>query len=338
MRIQNNPPLHKRTHLRWVQIFKFIVSRQHNGHIGLFEGVLNAQQRKVLVLRHMGIKNGQLKTGMVLFQLINDGKRRRFANIIHIAFVRQPQQSDLGFFPLPDGIDDFLNHHLRHTVVDFTRHADQFGVRREFLDDKPRVHADAMTTHAGARRMNVHARVAVGHPNHFPDVDMELFANPRDLIGQGDVHVPVRVFQQFDHLSHRGFGEENFAGHKRFIQPLRFFRPERAHGADHSVVSDEFLQRLAWNHPLGAIRDAHVASDLEIFLFNHGDNKIPGRSGRRGGFQNHQIPLFDQGQNGFHGSGDIGHIGRWNRAGMMIVRGWYRDNEHIRFGRFGIDG
>ena len=95
---------------------------------------------------------------------------------------------------------DLVEHVRRLAVVDLARGADQPGLLGRGVDDEPRIDGDAVAADARARLQDVDARVAVGEPDHLPDVDAELVADHRQLVGEGDVDVAVGVLDELGHL------------------------------------------------------------------------------------------------------------------------------------------
>ena len=51
-----------------------------------------------------------------------------------------------------------------------------------------------MAADAGSRLEYVHARVAVGELDEFPDINIEFSAQERQLVRESDVHVAESVF------------------------------------------------------------------------------------------------------------------------------------------------
>ncbi len=88
----------------------------------------------------------------------------------------------------------------RLAAVDFAGCTDEPGQFGASLDDEPRVDRDAVAADAGTRLQDVYPRMPVRHFDYFPDVESEMFADQRELVGVCDVDIAESVFDEFCHL------------------------------------------------------------------------------------------------------------------------------------------
>src|SRR6266571_3128623 len=96
---------------------------------------------------------------------------------------------------------DEPRHPERHEVVDRAGGRDELGLRlHRGPDEKPRVLRDAVASYAGAGHEHHAERAGVDELPHLVGVHAEFLRDQRDLVREGDLHVPVRVLRRLDDL------------------------------------------------------------------------------------------------------------------------------------------
>ena len=120
--------------------------------------------------------------------------RRRFTKVINVRLEGEAEASNDGV--LTSGRANLGDDVMRLRVVHFPSRAQEARLGRCGVDDEPRVDGDAVSADTGSWLKDLHARVAIGQADEFPDIDAQLVADQRELIGKGDVDVAVSVLGQ----------------------------------------------------------------------------------------------------------------------------------------------
>ncbi|MCY1553569.1 hypothetical protein D9M68_900660 [compost metagenome] len=84
----------------------------------------------------------------------------------------------------------------------------------------------------------------VGQTDQFPDIDLELLADDRQLIGKGDVHVTEAVLGKLAHLRSASIGDNALAFDEGFVQAYGGRRTFGGHAADYPVVFHQLPQHM----------------------------------------------------------------------------------------------
>ncbi|MOA39331.1 hypothetical protein D3C78_1610990 [compost metagenome] len=112
-------------------------------------------------------------------------------------------------------------------------------------DNKPGINSNAVSTYPRTRLQDIDPWVAVGQADQFPDVDVQLVADDRQLVGEGDVHVTEAVLRQLAHFRSAGVGDDALAFDENLVQGGSRGRAFRRHTTDHTVVLHQFAQHMA---------------------------------------------------------------------------------------------
>src|SRR5690606_15809943 len=98
------------------------------------------------------------------------------------------------------GCFNTLGNPLGLGIVDFASHSYHTRLLWRFINNKPRVNGNAMTTHARARLENVDAWMMVCELNEFPDINVEAVADQRKLVCKSNVNVTKCILSEFGHF------------------------------------------------------------------------------------------------------------------------------------------
>ena len=253
---------------------------------------------------------------------------RALARVVDVGFEAHAEHGDLcaGLHVAADPLHDPFG--LR--VVDVPRLGDQRRDVLKFLMDEPRVDRDAVPADADARRMDVHARMAVGQLDELEDVDAETVADFAQLIGIGDVDVAERVLRQLAHLGGQIVGQADRAlGDDLLIDGLGVLRRLGTIGADDAVILPQLKEHPPRNDALWAVRRHKLfrlqAADLGDDLLDE-----PRRAGRRGGFQHAESARADDAADLARRGLDKAHVGHALLLRRLAVGRLDGDDEYIR--------
>ena len=95
---------------------------------------------------------------------------------------------------------DPLGHPFGLPVVDRPSLVDERRNVLELFMDEPRVDRDAVSAHTHARRVHIHARMAVRELDEIEHIDTKPVADLAELICIGDVDIAERIFRQLAHF------------------------------------------------------------------------------------------------------------------------------------------
>ena len=143
---------------------------------------------------------------------------------------------------------------MRLGVIDLAGRAQEAGFGRRSVDDEPRVDRDAMSTDPRTRLEDLHARMTICEADEFPDVDAELIADERELIGEGDIHVAEGVLGQLGELGRASVGQEDLRGAEGGVEIAGLFGGGWSQSTTDAVIGDELFEHLAREDALGAVR------------------------------------------------------------------------------------
>ncbi len=248
-----------------------LVLDQHAHDIRVLECVLKPSQGEVvarqLLRQAFDIGFHRQHLAAQLGDVAGDFHGGAFAQVVDIGLERQAQAGhlDVGHGAarlLRQGVDDrrldLLQHPLRFVIVDLACRADDASLVRVGIDDEPGVNGNAVPAHAGARLQDAHARMAVSQADEFPDVDIELVADDRQLVGKRYVDVAEAVLGQLAHLGGAGIGDDALAFDKGLVEGHGQLAGLLRHAADDTVVGHQFMHHLAGQHALGAVSDLDI--------------------------------------------------------------------------------
>ncbi|MNZ59700.1 hypothetical protein D3C78_777440 [compost metagenome] len=196
-----------------------------------------------------------------------------------------------------------------------------------------------MATDAWSGLQDIDARVAVGQVDQFPDIDIQLVADDRQFIGEGDIHVAEAVFGQLAHFGGAGVGDHALAFDEDLVQAGGGGRALGGHAADHAVVLYQLAQHMAGQYALGAVGDTDVGlfavglreAQVRAGLGQPGGHLLGGTDWR-GGFEDDQVTLLQYRGNGLAGRFDVVEV----RLVVALERGRYGNQEGI--GRLCLGG
>jgi hypothetical protein len=114
---------------------------------------------------------------------------------------------------------------------------------------------------AGAE--DLHPRVAIGQRNGLPNIHSQPFCQAGKLIGDGDVHIAIGVFHEFNHFGSGGVGKDDFAFDKGGIQFAPGAGRFRRNATDDARVFDQLAQNLPRQHSFGGIGQIKIYPCLQ---------------------------------------------------------------------------
>ena len=76
--------------------------------------------------------------------------------------------------------------------------------------NEPRIHSNAVATHAATRLKHVHPGVVVGQADQLTHVDAKVITHQREFVGKGDVHIAEAVLGELHQFSGTGRGNQQF--------------------------------------------------------------------------------------------------------------------------------
>src|SRR6185312_8225615 len=175
---------------------------QQNDNVGGYQGLAQLRPAHAGYVADAGRQfagvrlDHQKLAHLLLRQHLDNMQSRAFAHVVDIGLVGQAQAGDHRLAQALRGALDLLDHDTRLGVVDFAGRANDLGAIGRRGDDEPGIDGDAVTADTRAGRQDVDPRMLVGQRDQLPDVDVQLVADHRQLVGEGDVHVAERVFHQ----------------------------------------------------------------------------------------------------------------------------------------------
>jgi hypothetical protein len=191
-----------------------------------------------------------------------------------------------------------------------------------------------MAADSRTRSEDVDPRVSVGDGDRFPDVHAVGFRQAQQFVRQRDVHIPERVFHQFDGFRGGCVGQDDLPADEHSVQVASRLGGRPVDSADDACVLDQLAKDLPGQHPLRRIRQQKIPAGGQTRTFQDGADDILCRARRRSGFQHHEVPRAQKRADRFGRRGYIGQIGRLIR---MNRRG-NGDDESVGFFRPGLDG
>ena len=144
-----------------------------------------------------------------------DVDRRTLAGVVNVGFVGRPQQRDFAAACRLDQLADPAYDAMRHALVDAASRLHELGDERVCVGKEVWVHGDAVAAYPGPGPQDIDSRMLVGDRDRLPDVDVELFGDDRQLVGERDVDVTVRVLDDLYELRSVGQRDRNRALAKR---------------------------------------------------------------------------------------------------------------------------
>ena len=166
----------------------------------------------------------------------------RFAQVVDVRLKGEAEAGDGG--ARSRGGADLGDDVMRLGVIDLAGGAQEARFGGRSVDDEPRVDGDAVSADAGAGLEDLHARMSISQADELPDVDPELIADQRELIGEGDVHVAEGVLRQLGELGRARIGEEDLRGGEGSVEIAGLLGGGRRQATADPVIGDELLEQL----------------------------------------------------------------------------------------------
>ena len=223
-----------------------------------------------------------------------DLDRGRFAEVIDVRLEGEAEAGDDGV--LARGGADLGDDVMWLGVIDLASGAHEASFGRSGVDDEPRVDRDAVSADTRAGLEDLHARVSVRQADELPDVDRELVADQRELVGEGDVDVAVGVLGELSQFGRAGVGQEDLRRAERRVEVAGLLGSGRRQPAADAIIGDQLLEHLAGQDALRAMR-VEQAVDLAAAFRKFGFEPalhLLGRADRRRGFEDDQIAGGDK--------------------------------------------
>jgi hypothetical protein len=270
----------------------------------------------------MGLNDEEI--GFFIGQVLNNFQGGALSDIVDVGFEREAEASDGRIFDVGESRFDFGEDVVGLAVVHFSGSADEACEMGSRVDDEPRIDGDAMASDARAWLENFHAGVPIGEFDELPNVDIEFVADKGELVRKGDVDVAEGIFGELGHLGCAGIGGEALAFNEDLIELFGEGCGGGGEATDDPVIADNFPENVAGKDPFRAVGDVEVELGEPFGEFFSGAD-------RRGGLEDDEIAVLEDGRNGFGCSFDVGEVG------FMVVfeRGRNGDDEHLSFFRFG---
>ena len=264
--------------------------------------------------------------GEVTLLALKELERRAFADVINIFLVGQAVEADatsVGDTVLLHDLVDAVQDEGGLAVVGFHGLVDDFGQAGIIPHQEPRVHADAVTTHAGAGLEDVHARVHVADADDLVHVHVVVAADARKLIRKGDVHGPEGVLDDLGHFGRPDVCNDDFALAEAGVAGLDFLPYRFVIGTDRAVVVQELIDHVAGDDALGGMDQIHPLAGIG----NHRADGLVDGAGRDRGLDHHRRPV---GADGEHLLDRSDHVARVDFLGELVIRGRDGDDVHVR--------
>ena len=219
-------------------------------------------------------------------------------------------------------------------VVDPARRADQRRVPWRAVNDEPRIDGNAVAANTRAGLQDVDPRMAVGQPDHFPDVQPHAVRHDRQFVGEGNVDVAIGVLDQLGHLGRAGIGGDAGSPHETLVEGQGLAGAARSDAPDRTVVVDQFLKDAARQHAFRAIGDGDIGgaaskAGAAQVRPQFGDQIAQGlrRADRRGRFQDDHVAGLEHRGNRAPGRQHEAEVGgvvgiEWRRHGNDENIGW----------------
>ena len=131
------------------------------------------------------------------------------------------------------------------------------------LCQEPWVNRDAVSSHANSGLQDVDTWMSVRDFDRLVRVHSESVRDHCEFIRQGDVHVPVGVFHDFDELGRDVVREEDFPFDERAVDGPRAFSSRLGERADDAIVFHDLIKDVSRKNSLRAVDQAYVGVYFE---------------------------------------------------------------------------
>ncbi len=288
-----------------------------------------------------------------LLQQLHDFERRRFAQVVHVLFIRDAEDQQLRtvetFFLAVEGVGDGIYHVIGHRSVDFTSQFDEARGEIVFagLPGKvERINRNAVSAEAGARiERHKPKGLGGGGVNHFPDVNVHARCEQLQFVDQSNVHAAEDVFQQLGHFGRASGTDGNHLGHNLRVNRERRAAAGRIGTADYFGNLGKSILFVAGIFAFGREGQEEIRRNVFAFdssgdgtaqsaLFENGEHQFFGGAWVGRGFQNHQMTLLQMRLNGDGGLFDVAEIG----LATLIERSGNTDENGVCFLELGKIG
>ncbi len=246
----------------------------------------------------------------------HDVERRRFAQVVDIALVRNAQQqhrrSANRFRVTVQRVRHLVNDMMRHRAVHVSRELDEASLEPDLLHlprQIKRVDGDAVAAQAGARvERHEPERLRGGRLDHLPHADAEAVAHERKLVHEPDVDGSEGVLEELHHLGD-------------------FRRAHLHHRLDAGGVEEAGERRAVWRqaahdlrdvarvpplvagvHALWRKRQEEVLAGFQPAAFEDGLHDLLGRPGIRRRLEDHEHPGMEVVGNHLDRGDDVGQV------------------------------
>jgi hypothetical protein len=139
---------------------------------------------------------------------LDDGERRRLAQIVDVALVSEAEDEDLravdGFAVAIEALGKLVDDEVGHVDIDFAGEFDEAGAEVELAGLPGKVEGvdgDAVTAESGTRIEGLEAEgLGFGSVDDLVDVDAHADAELFEFVDEGDIDAAINVFEELGHL------------------------------------------------------------------------------------------------------------------------------------------
>src|SRR5579864_959464 len=287
--------------------------------------------------------------GAFFLEQLDDGQRRRFAQVVNILFICDAQDQDFrsvqSFAVAIQSRCRRRHHVVRHVQVDFARQFNEASVEvvlLSFPGKIERVDRNAVTaeSRSGIKRMETE-RLRRRRRDYLPDIDAHPHAQHLEFVYQGNIHAAVDVLEQLGHLGRSGRRYRHRAVEDSAVKLAAQLSGGRVQSAYH-------LGNLASRHRVVArilalgresCKEALTVGFLATrcfqaarILLQNRDQQFFGRSWISSALQNYELSRTHVRRDGFGRCADVAEI----RLVMVVERRGNADDHSVHFRDSGI--
>ncbi|MCG3163257.1 MAG: hypothetical protein JMDDDDMK_04642 [Acidobacteria bacterium] len=182
----------------------------------------------------------ELHVGAERLQFLDDAQRGAFAHVVNVTFVSYAHDQNLRSVDrlamIVESTRHQINHVIGHARIDFLGQRDESrleAVHPRLPRQVMRVERDAMPADARPR-IKRHESEWFGRRrrDHFPGVNAQRVAEPRQFIHQTDVDGAERVFKQLARFGHARGTDRMHLFNNCAVNRRRYFGAGFSHAAD----------------------------------------------------------------------------------------------------------
>ena len=249
-----------------------------------FEGLLE-WLRRVHCIWNQGVVDRN--EDFVSAESVDDFDGGAFPDIVGVPFERDSENRDFWSRNSLDESKDFSGDRCRSIIVDLAGARDHLR-RNRTVKKEPRIHRDAVTAHSRPRPENPNARMVVREVDGLPYVDSMRFRECCEFVRECHVHVPKRVFCQFDELRGIQIREVDFPRDEFRVEIASPFRRGVIQSSDYAIIFRDFSNNISWQHSLWAVCKAEIRAGSKPALLENRQDHFQRRSGGDGGFEDYR--------------------------------------------------